>query len=383
MKKKLSLKPVHIMHLTTKLEFSGSEVIIHNMVKYHPDSNDRVTVCSLMDKVPYLRCLQEDNITVFVLGRAALNGFQACCLMPWYLIKLVKLLKKEKVTVLTIHSFLAGIIGRLAAVFVRTPLVIRYLNNMELDLPSRIWSEKVFRYLTDHYVAISRGVMDYARNKAGLKDSQIEVVYAGVDVPVIDRITSQPAKVRKELGLLAADLIIGAVGRLTEQKGMSYAIQAMPLVLQEFPTAKLLIIGDGPLKDDLQQEAKKLALTEKILFLGVRDDTLALFPVFDLFILPSLWEGLGLVVVEAMLKGIPVIASDIPGVDELVQPGLTGLLVPPENSKILAEKIIGLLKDKEIQKIFVKEGRCQMENKFTAENMALGMNLVYQRMRSY
>ncbi|MBI5555216.1 MAG: glycosyltransferase [Elusimicrobia bacterium] len=372
----------HIMHLTTKLELSGTEAIILGLAKYHPDKHDRITVCSLTAKVPYIKRLKAEGLPVYVLGMPANNLWQVGCSLPVYLVKLFLLLKKEKVTILIMHSFLAGIMGRLAAVIARTPLVIRYIHNMELDLPSRIGVERFFKYITDYYLAVSKGVKKYAQKNAGLKDSQIEVIYVGVDQGVIDGIPKKLQQKRAELGFRKEDKIIGAVGRLTEQKGLIYAIRAMPRVLQKIPQAKLLVIGNGPLRNYLGQEVERLDLQSKAIFLGARNDILSIFPVFDIFVLPSLWEGFPVVLMEAMLKGIPVIASQIPGVDEMILPGKTGLLVTPKDHEMLADKIISLFKDTKQQEILIQESRANIERNYTAQQMAFKMSLVFQRKMS-
>jgi len=235
------------MHLATKLEFSGSEKVIHGLSKCHPVNNDRTTVCSLTNNVPYLRELKEDGISVSILGMPGKNFLQVCFAAPFYLIKLYRLLKNERVTILVMHSFLAGIMGRLAGFLARTPLMIRYLNNMELDLPGRIKVERYLRHITSYYLAASHGLREYAQKNASIPDSQISVVYSGIDISAIERIPTRPLEKKKELGLAEDGIYIGIIGRLTEQKGVIYAIEAMPEILSKFPNARLVIIGNGPL----------------------------------------------------------------------------------------------------------------------------------------
>jgi len=153
--------------------------------------------------------------------------------------------------------------------------------------------------------------------------------------------------VRQELGIAPDELVVGSVGRLTEQKGYIYLIEAASKVISVLPNTKFLIIGEGPLKHYLQEYAEALGVSNSFIFVGPRVDMAPLYSSMDLFVLPSLWEGLPTVILESMACGIPVIATDIPGTRELVRQGHTGWLVKPKNSKALAEAIIYALQHPE------------------------------------
>ena len=134
--------------------------------------------------------------------------------------------------------------------------------------------------------------------------------------------------------------VIGSIGRLTRQKGYRFLIEAAPAVLERFPHSRFVLIGDGPLRDDLHQRVKALGLEAAFEFLGQVQDVTPLLSDMDLFVLPSLWEGLPTVLLESMACGVPVVATAVPGTDELVQDDVTGWLVPPRDPSALAQKII-------------------------------------------
>lgn len=380
MKHQISMNQIHILHLTTKLEFSGTEIAIHNLAKYHPDKTTRITVCSLTKKVPYKERLENDGIRVICLGMPAENFWQVCYNASFYLWKLFNLFRLEKITILHIHSFLAGILGRISGFFAGVPIIIRHIHNTELDLPSRICVEKILGYFTNHYILVSQGVREYAKEKAGIRDEIASIVYYGIDIEAIDQAPTQPERIRKELSLKAEDIIIGFCGRLTLQKGVSFALHAMPLILKEIPSVKLLIVGNGPLLKQLIQTAISLEIQDKVIFAGERHDTWSIYPIMDIFILPSLWEGLGIVILESMARGKPVIASDIPGPNEVIEHGQTGFLVPVKNSEALAEKIIYLLRDRHLQTIFAQKGREKVIEQFRAQRMAEEIEGIYREL---
>ena len=139
--------------------------------------------------------------------------------------------------------------------------------------------------------------------------------------------------------------VIGVVGRLMPQKGHTYLIRALPKVLETIPNMECWVIGDGELRQILEEEAKQLGVAENIIFMGKRANVADLMRSMDLFVLPSLWEGLPTVVMEAMACGTPVLATNISGTREMIQHGVTGWLAPPENPQMLANEIISALGD--------------------------------------
>lgn len=145
---------------------------------------------------------------------------------------------------------------------------------------------------------------------------------------------------RWELGLSEDDLVVGSVGRLTEQKGYTFLIDAVPTICSYLPNTKFIIIGEGESYLRLQEQARNLGVADKVIFTGPRQDVECLYKIMDLFVLPSLWEGLPTVVLESMASGVPVVATDIPGTRELITPGYTGWLVRPRDTVSLASTII-------------------------------------------
>lgn len=136
---------------------------------------------------------------------------------------------------------------------------------------------------------------------------------------------------------------IGAVGRLTEQKGHATLIEALPVVARAVPAARVTLVGDGELRAELGARAAALGVADRVAFAGRLDDVAAALDGFDVFALPSLWEGVPLALLEAIAAGVPVVASDIPGVRELIRPGQTGWLAPPRSPEGLAAALIDAL----------------------------------------
>jgi glycosyltransferase involved in cell wall biosynthesis len=147
-------------------------------------------------------------------------------------------------------------------------------------------------------------------------------------------------------------LIVGSVGRLTRQKGYEYLIKAIPSVLNSFPEVFFIIIGEGDLKKHLMDLSRSLGVQENVHFMGKVEDVLPYLKRMDLFVLPSLWEGLPTVLLESMACGVPVVATDIPGTNELVRDRENGWMVHPTNEDALAEAIINALSEPDTRERF-------------------------------
>jgi glycosyltransferase involved in cell wall biosynthesis len=157
------------------------------------------------------------------------------------------------------------------------------------------------------------------------------------------------------------DIVIGSIGRLTHQKGYEFLIKAAPSVLNAFPQALFVLIGAGELQSQLEELATRLGIHERVLFIGKVEDVRPYLQRMDLFVLPSLWEGLPTVIMESMALGVPVIATDIPGTRELVKDGVNGWLVPVGDSQALAEILCDVLQNPDKGKQCAEQARSDLE----------------------
>jgi glycosyltransferase involved in cell wall biosynthesis len=184
---------------------------------------------------------------------------------------------------------------------------------------------------------------------------------------------------RAELGIDPGAKVAGSVCRLIEQKGLPHAIQAFRQVIDNVPGAHYVIIGDGPLRPALEAQINALGLAGKVHLPGWRSNAAALMPAFDLFLMPSLWEGFGLVVLEAMAASLPVIASRISALPEIVVEGETGYLVTPADSDGLAKHLTRLLTDPALATHLGEAGLTRLQNEFSADRMIDQTMDVYRR----
>jgi len=186
--------------------------------------------------------------------------------------------------------------------------------------------------------------------------------------------------VRAALGIAPNALLILTVGRLTEQKGHRYLVDAIPALIAEFPEARFVWAGDGPLYTELCERLQQLKLADQVLMLGKRNDIPELLAAADLFVLPSLFEGLPLVVLEALAAGVPVIATRAGGTSEIFTDESQGMLVAPGDAKALATAIGLALRQPELRSNWAQAGRARFKAAFSATRMAAETTALYRQL---
>jgi glycosyltransferase involved in cell wall biosynthesis len=260
--------------------------------------------------------------------------------------------------------------GIVAAALTLCPAVIATQHLLSANgVGGRRLKQRLVGSCVDRYVAVSE---DMARTLRAALDSErkVRVIHNGV---ALDPPAMASASLRAALSPTPDRPLVLTVARLHPQKGLAYLLSAATCV----PNAVFLVAGDGPQRGALEAESRRLGLGERVIFLGHRGDVPALLACCDLFVLPSLFEGLPVSVLEAMAAGKPVIATAIGGTDEAVVHGETGLLVQPGDPVALAEAINVLLADISLADRFGTAGRARVEREFSAEVMVDRVTLLY------
>lgn len=197
------------------------------------------------------------------------------------------------------------------------------------------WGRKV--------IAISQPVFQHLREDFKVPEQKIALIPNGIDLSQFYLPSqSQRDEIRQKYKLMHGP-VIGIIARLSDVKGHDVLVHAFRLVLNDFPNATLMIVGEGPMEDPLHRLVEGLDLTKHVQFLKVVDRTAELLPLFDVFVMPSLQEGLGLSVLEAQAMGLPVVASRVGGLPDIIEHNRTGLLVEPRNPQALAQGIVEIL----------------------------------------
>lgn len=304
---------------------------------------------------------------------------------PTIISKLTKIMKTEKIQIIHSQGARADFFARISAKLSKVPLVISTIA-MPVEGFNVNWMKKTIYIALDRFtekfvhkfIVVSEVLRERLIKIHKIAPEKVIVIPNGVEIEEYnpDRIDS--FKIRNELSLDNNTCIIGAIGRLVWQKGLEYFIESAKFVLEVFSNAKFLIVGEGELKNKLENLAKQLKLDNNILFLGFRKDISEILGNLDIFVLPSIREGMPIIILEAMAMAKPIVASNIEGVREQIINDKTGVLVPAKNPKALAEAIISLIKDKEKAKNIGNNAREIVKEKFIVEKMVKEHEKLYQ-----
>ncbi|HSV40499.1 MAG TPA: glycosyltransferase family 4 protein [Nocardioidaceae bacterium] len=275
---------------------------------------------------------------------APLHDLLAC-------LELIRLIRRERFTVVHTHCSKAGLIGRVAAWLTRTPVVVHTFHIFAVHPGLPWWRrvayqglERLVRRCAHHYVAVApRVALDAVRMRL-VRPGTISVVPSAVEVESIP--TQEDPRLRQELGIRAGAPIVGTVGRIVAQKAPLDFVRMCALVHAQRPDVAFVMVGDADLESagleaETRREAERLGVP--VIFTGFRDDAPAVAAMFDVYVVPSLWEGLGRAVTEAMASGRPIVATAVNGVPDLVEHGATGLLAAPGQPPALAAAVDWML----------------------------------------
>jgi len=325
-------------------------------------------------RVNGLRIIQ---IPSLVRRISPLNDFRALC-------DLVRIINAEKPDLVHTHTSKAGILGRMAAAIARVPLIVHTPHGHVFyghfgPIFSRVflWVERLFGALTDRIVVLTDGEgRDYTDRKVYAAEKLVRI-HSGVDIEKFKHFPVSVIEKKRSLGLAPTGMVVGFIGWLLPIKGPLYLLKAMEDVWRDFEDIDLVFIGKGDLDVDLRTAALKTGANGRVNFLGWRNDVDEIMPLFDIFVLPSLNEGMGRVLVEAMAAGKPIVASNVGGIPDLVQHGHNGLLVPPGDEKSLAISIKQLISNPQKAKLMGQRGR-ERCRQFSLESMVDKIDNLYE-----
>jgi glycosyltransferase involved in cell wall biosynthesis len=264
---------------------------------------------------------------------------------PATLTAVLKVIDRRKIDILHMHGYGATTFGRAAAAMRRLPTVLHEHANLT-DTP---WFQKVadraLEPFTDIAIAVSQSTADFVINARLVPARKVKVVYLGVPLDEFSRgrTPEEVAAARRELGIASGDFAIGTVTRLHDSKGNEYLVDAARRVLDARPHAKFFLVGEGPLRPALEDQARRLKLGDRFVFAGFARDVAAVLSAFDLSVFPSLWEGTPLTGFEALAAGKAIVATDADGLLDILTHGHDAIIVPKRNAEALADRIVDLM----------------------------------------
>ena len=354
---------LRILHTEAATSFGGQEFCIYKeMIAMRERGHHLEAVCQPDAELG--KRLREAGFTVHLVSMDGPLNFVRCVAL------LRRLLRSRRFDVVNTHSRRDTVLGAIAARLAGTPLIVRTRH-----LAKPINSLYAYTWLAHRVIAVSRYVRGQLLD-GGARAEAIATIHSPVVLPQV----SSGVCVKRELGLPDDALVIGCVAVMRADKGHRDLIDAFHRIAATFPNAHLVLVGEGqPLAGQLQAQAQALGLAPRVHFTGRRDDIGNVLMAFDVFALPTLREALGTVFIEAAAMGLPVVGTNVGGVPETMQAGVTGLLVPPADPEALAGALEGLLADPALRRRMGEAGRelIRGQGQFSAERTAALVEQAY------
>jgi glycosyltransferase involved in cell wall biosynthesis len=302
------------------------------------------------------------------------------------LIQLYRLFRSNAYQIVHTHSIKAGLLGRLAARWAGIPVIVHTIHGVPFringnDFKSRFYIvyERFLGLITHSLVCVGEVLRQEISAWKIAPAEKLTTIYSGIEFACCTpRHTADETK--QKLGLETAWPIVGCVGRLSEQKAQEYLVEAMALLRDKYPRIKLLLVGEGPLALLLENRIRDLGLSRNVSLLGERDDVTDLLNIFDVYAMSSRWEGVGRALTEALHMGLPVVATSVNGVTELISHEETGLLAPPDDSRALAAAIDRLAADRKLTERLGSNARQRVKELMDGEQMIMAIEQLYGKL---
>lgn len=364
---------MRIVHLNTERTWRGGESQVFNLMRGSRDLGHDVEAVTLPASALMRRC-RDDSLRVMELSMRSDADLLAA-------FRLARYLKRHPCDVLHAQTARAHSIGLLTRMMgARARLVV----SRRLDFPIKRSPLNLWKYrspLVDGYIAVA-GVIRDILVEAGVDPGRVTVINSSIDLARFTGAGDHRALVRQELALPPDAPVVGNVAALAWHKGQKDLIEAMPKVLEVLPAARLVIVGGGPEEEALRRHAAEIGMEEKVVFTGVRRDVPRLLTAFDVFCMPSYFEGLCNSVLEAFAMRLPVVATRAGGLPEIVEDGRTGLLAPAHDPAALAAALVRSLTDRELAARLGETGHRLVHERFGVDRMVEKTVALYARLLS-
>ena len=352
---------IRLTHIVFSLDMGGLEKLVVELANRVDKSRFITSVCCLTKEGTLSQELVKNGIKVFYFNKQ--GGVDL--FLPF---RIARLLKKEKIDIVHTHDSSANLYGSVAGKLAGVKVIINTEHGgIYFETRRKRLINRILCLLNDREICVSNNVKKDLLSM-GLSSKRLTVIHNGID---FDRFDLQMDKnnIRKGFGFNNSDFIITTIGRLSGEKNQIMLLEVVKPILEKIPEARFTITGRGPLRKDLQEYAVRLQVAEKVVFLGERDDVAPVLKMSDCFVLCSNYESFGLTILEAMAAGIPVIATDVGGVKEIVNNGETGILVPKDNKEELTRAIIAIKSDPLFAAQIALQAKEMVKNNYGIEAM--------------
>ena len=373
------MAPINVLQVCDHLGWEGSRMhgvkrLFSWMIPRFDPNRFRVSLLSLRRRDLSEETLEQFGFPVYYLEKSKFD--------PTTLPALVRLLKRLEIDVIQAHGYGATTFGRAAALALRIPNVLHEHANLT-DTP---WFQKIpdklFDPVTDLAIAVSDSTRQFCIEARKLSPQRVKLVYLGAPLDEFQPWSSErEQEARRKLGVSGLSekgiRVVGTVTRLMESKGNSFFVDAAALLSRQRPELRFVLVGEGPLQPELEAQAVRLGIKDKVIFLGFQKDVASCFASFDVAVFPSLWEGTPLTVFESMAMAKPIVSTDVDGLRDVLRNGVNSVVVPPRDPKALGAAISKVL-DQPSLASRISESARESSRRFDIQTFVDKMSRLYE-----
>ena len=377
-----------IAHISAPIEFGGAEKVSLTLFRYA--NRDRMRIYPILLVRPweedgfFVRELQKEGYSfakVPVAIKPVSQGRDYFRLIRCAMLIYAEL-KKGNFDIVHTHGYFADVIGVISAKMLNIPIVSTCHGFISTDIKLSIYNalDIIALRFMDQVITVS-GKLKTDLTKKGIKETKIQVVQNAVAViSDVQTLRQQRLMVRKKYGIKADEVVLGFVGRLSVEKGIKYLIESGRGLVMAGVRIRILIIGGGPQRKEIEKLVEEHDLRGNVIFAGFQNDVSGILPAFDIFVLPSLTEGTSMALLEAMACGLPVIATSVGGTPKVVLSGINGILIPPRSSEAIVQVVMQLAKNGHLRKKIGRAAVRTVESEFGIEGWLRKIDNIYSNL---
>ena len=363
---------IPVTHLITELDAGGAQTALARLLENMDRTRFTPSVICLYngDKIAAER-IRDLGVPVFDLGMKSVWSWNA---VP----RLYRILRRKRPRILHSWLFHADVLGRMVGRMARVPAIVSSRRSIVIGGRHRELIKRWTRTLDHKVIAACEAARRAEIENTRADPDKVVTIYGGLQPEEFDHVASDG--VRREMGIPAEAAVVGTVGRLHPLKGHEHLLTALGQLRPDAPDVRALIVGSGELAGPLQRQAEEAGLRDRVIFCGQRADVRELLAALDVFVLPSLSEGLPNALLEAMASTLPVVATAVGGILELVVDGVTGRLVPPADAAAIARALREILAQPSRAQAMASAARQRVEERFSVDTTVRNVLAVYDEL---
>jgi glycosyltransferase involved in cell wall biosynthesis len=370
--------PIRVLVVCATLKPGGAERHLVTVLPALDAERFEVAVCCIQERGDYFWELPADRVRATCLEAGRRRD------APRALGRLVAEMRRLRPHVVLTFPVNADVLGRVAATIARVPVVAGWKHSCGLTRNHLIdrWAERLLGPITDYCVGVSEAQLPFLVGAQGVARHKVRIVYNGVDLTRFPGAPRGPrdSALAAELGLEPDSPLVGLVARLRPEKDHETFFRAARAVGGRLPRARFLVVGDGEFRAEVRAAAERLGVTDRVVFTGQREDMARVLGLLDVSVLSSYNDCFPIAALESMAMGVPLVATAVGALPEIVEDGVTGHLVRPRDPALLAERIAGLLERPDEARAMGAAGRGRVEQRFTIERTIGGMEALFEEM---